>query len=43
MMRKGTDHALDEEDLWDLTKSDTAESLSGTLAHYWNLQLQKKK
>lgn len=41
MMHQGRNHTLDEQDLWELPKSDTAESLSNKLAYYWKLQLKK--
>lgn len=41
MMRKGTDHTLDEEDLWNLPEKDTAEALSNSLSTEWKKQLAK--
>lgn len=43
MMKRGTDHTLDEDDLWDLPTSDQAEGLTQKLGHYWKLQLQKSR
>lgn len=43
MMHKGTTHALDEEDLWDLPEEDTASGLSSRLKTYWDVQLEKKR
>lgn len=43
MMQKGTTHALDEEDLWDLPPQDTAQGLSDRLKGYWSAQLSKKR
>lgn len=43
MMYRGTEHTLDESDLWDLPKEDSAEGLSTRLGQYWRGQLEKKK
>lgn len=43
MMHKGTTHALDEEDLWDLPEEDTAQGLSSRLKKHWLAQLEKKR
>lgn len=43
MMQRGTDHTLDEEDLWDLPTKDSAEGLSNELRVQWEQQLKKKK
>lgn len=43
MMAKGTTHALDEEDLWDLPEEDTAQGLSAKLKKHWSVQLAKKR
>lgn len=42
MMRAGTKHTLDEDDLWEMPREDTAEALTGKLTHFWKMQLQKK-
>lgn len=43
MMKRGTDHTLDEDDLWELPESDQAEGLTRTLDHYWLKQLKKQR
>jgi hypothetical protein len=42
MMKRGTDHALTEDDLWEMPKQDQAEGLTNRLAERWNRQLEKK-
>lgn len=43
MMARGTKHTLEEEELWDLPPTETAEGLSARLNQHWTKQLAKKK
>ena len=40
MMAQGRHRILDEQDLWDLPESDTAEKLTSKLSRFWKLQLK---